>query len=170
MEGEWKKVEVTGKGARAMGKNKDYFNVKAREGWMYAVHLNMVRWEKDKDCASNTKIVMGEEDTFKYVKVSDQNIEEVNVVLIPTKEHGSPECIAAKQKEMDAFKQFDVYQELEDTGKVRLSSCWVMTDKSTPKDTKKNERKVKARLVRRQSRCRRTLQQAARRPCACCLP
>ena len=33
MEGEWKKVEVTGKGGRATGKNMDYFNVKAREGW-----------------------------------------------------------------------------------------------------------------------------------------
>ena len=32
MEGEWKKGEVTGKGGRATGKNKDYFNVKAREG------------------------------------------------------------------------------------------------------------------------------------------
>ena len=30
------------------------------------------------------------------------------MVLIPTKEHGSPECIATKKRKMDAFKQFYV--------------------------------------------------------------
>ena len=65
-------------------------------------------------------------------------------MLIPTKEHGSPECIAAKKKEMDTFKQFDVYLEVEDTGQSLL--C--------------------AEALRRQSRYRRTLQQEARRHCA----
>ena len=40
-------VEVTGRGGRTKGKNKDYFNVRAREGWTSGVHLDMVDWEKD---------------------------------------------------------------------------------------------------------------------------
>ena len=71
---------------------------------------------------------MGEEDTIKYVQVNDHNIEEVKVVLIPTKEHGSPEGIAAKNREMDTFKHLGLYQEVEDQGQIRLSSCWIMTD------------------------------------------
>ena len=46
----------------------------------------------------------------------------MNMVLITTKEPGSPECITAKKREMDAFKQFDSYQEVEDKGQEQLSS------------------------------------------------
>ena len=45
-------------------------------------------------------------------------------------------------KELEAFKNFGVYEEVKDDGQERLSSRWVMTDKST-----ETERKVKARLV-----------------------
>ena len=45
----------------------------------------------------------------------DRVIKEVRV------EHISPECIAAKKREMDAFKEFGVYQEVEERGQVRLS-------------------------------------------------
>ena len=146
-EGEWKRVEVTSRGGTAKGKNKYYFNVKAREGWTSGVHFDKVKWEEDEDYVFYTKIVLWKEDTLKYVQVNGHVIEEVNIVLIPTKEHGSPECIAAKKKEMDAFNQFDVYLEVEDTGQVRLSLRWVITDKSTPEDIEKNEKMVKARLV-----------------------
>ena len=40
------------------------------------------------------------------------------MALILTKEHRSPECITAKQREMEAFKQFNVYQEVEDIGQT----------------------------------------------------
>ena len=45
-------------------------------------------------------------------------------------------------KELEAFKNFGVYEEVKDDGQERLSSRWVMTDKSM-----ETERKVKARLV-----------------------
>ena len=45
-------------------------------------------------------------------------------------------------KELEAFEKFDVYEEVEDTGQERLSSRWVLTDKSTGE-----EKRVKARLV-----------------------
>ena len=44
---EWKKVEVTSRGGTAKGKNKYYFNVKAREGWTNGVHFDKVIWEKE---------------------------------------------------------------------------------------------------------------------------
>ena len=87
---------------------------------------------------------MGEMATMKYVQVNDHNTEDVNVVLILTNKQGSPECVATKEREMDASKKFDVYQEVEIEGQERLSSHWVMTDKSTPEDNKKN---VKVRLL-----------------------
>ena len=46
-EGEWKRVEVTSRGGTAKGKNKYYFNVKAREGWTNGVHFDKVMWEKE---------------------------------------------------------------------------------------------------------------------------
>ena len=65
-------------------------------------------------------------------------------MFIPTNKQGCPECVATKEREMDAFKKFNVYQEVENEGQERLSSHWVMTDKATPEDNKKN---VKVRLL-----------------------
>ena len=111
------------------------------------MHLDRVDWDMENEVAFSTKIFMGEMDTMRYAQVNDHNTEEVNVVLIPTKMHGILKCIAVKKREIDAFKQFKVYQEVEDQGQERLSSSWVMTDKSTPEDIEKNEKKVKVRLV-----------------------
>ena len=78
---------------------------------------------KKDEYAFNAKLVMEDEDTLKIVQNYNQVIEEVYAVLIPTKEHSSPECIATKKRQM--------YQEVEDIGQVQLSSRWVLTDKST---------------------------------------
>ena len=51
-------------------------------------------------------------------------------------------CVKSKEKELKAFKKFQVYEEVTDYGQEKLSSRWVMTDKSNGKRTK-----VKARLV-----------------------
>ena len=40
-----------------------------------------------------------------------------------------------------------MYQEVEDIGQVWLSARWVLNNKSMAEDIKKNERRVKARLV-----------------------
>ena len=139
-------MEVTGRGGRATGKNKDYFNVKETNGTARGMFLDKVEWKKDK-YAFNTRLVMEDKNTLKIVQNDDQVIEDVHMVLIPTKEHNSPECIAAKKRETNAFKQFGVYQKVEDRRQVRLSSRWVLTNKLTVLDIEKNERKVKARLV-----------------------
>ena len=67
--------------------------------------------------------------------------EEVNIAVIPVKEHSKPECIEAK-KELEVFNKFGAYVETQDRGQERLSSRWVLTDKST-----NEEKRVKARLV-----------------------
>ena len=64
------------------------------------------------------------------------------MVTIPKKDHGLNMCVKAKEKELEAFKKFQVYKEVKDYSQETLSSRWVMTDKSKGKRTK-----VKARLV-----------------------
>ena len=39
-------------------------------------------------------------------------VEDVNVVAIPEQCQDSNECLAAKQKELSAFREFDVYDEM----------------------------------------------------------
>ena len=64
------------------------------------------------------------------------------MVTIPKKDHGLDVCVKAKEKELRAFKKFQVYEEVTDYGQEKLSSRWVMIDKSNWKRTK-----FKARLV-----------------------
>ena len=74
----------------------------------------------------------------KKVKEEEENsmdLEEANVVTIPKKDHGLDVCVKAKEKELEAFKKFQVYEEVTDYGQEKLSSRWVMTDKSSRKRT-----------------------------------
>ena len=70
--------------------------------------------------------------------------EEVNMTLIPVKEHGRKECVEAKNKELASLDELGVYEEVDEKGQEALSSRWVLTDK-----TMEEEQKVKARLVAR---------------------
>ena len=119
--GRWRAAVVIGRGAKASSKKYgDYFNVRIDGQEPAGVYLDKVIWKRG-----------GEE-------AEDQ----VNVVIVPSREHGRPECMEAKNKELDAFKRFEVYEEVDDIGQERLSSRWVLTDKST-----ETESRIKARLV-----------------------
>ena len=98
------------------------------------VYLEKVEWRLEE--ATNEADNTGEDE--------EESWEDANVVMIPVKDHGKEECIKAKEKELKAFEDFAVYEEVEDKGQERLSSRWILTDKSTME-----ERKVKARLVYR---------------------
>ena len=112
---------MIGRGAKANSKkHSDYYNIRLEGAEPSGVYLDKIVWKKGDDMME----------------------EEVNVVIIPTSEHGRPECKQAKMKELEAFDKFDVYEEVEDIGQERLSSRWVLTDKST-----EEEKRVKARLV-----------------------
>ena len=127
--GDWQAAEVLGRGGKSTSKYADYFNVRGEGGIADGVYLDRVEWRK-------------EDGVEKEVLEEPDKVEEVQVVMIPAKEHQKPECVAAKIKELQAFKDFEVFREVEDKGQERLSSRWVLTDKSTSEETK-----VKARLV-----------------------
>ena len=128
-EGEdWREVTVIGRGCKASSRvNPNYFNVRTEAEGAEGVDLDKSEWRFNVQEA-----------------VVEEQEEEVNVTLIPIKEHGREECVAAKKRELAAFDEFGVYEEVQDKGQEALSSRWVLTDKSTEK-----EKKVKARLVAR---------------------
>ena len=124
---EWKSGEVLGRGGKASSRlHNDYFNVRSDDQQEGGVYLKKIDWRFE-------DVGVGQE---------EQEEEEAMVTLIPIKEQGTMECMMAKQKELEAFKEFEVYEEVKDEGQERLSSRWILTDKSTVE-----EKKVKARLV-----------------------
>ena len=118
----WQHAQVIGRGGKASSRvNRDYYNVKIDEV-PSGVYLDKVEWKR--------------------VEEEDEQQEEALVGLIPAKEQKTPECEEAKRRELEAFVKFKVYDEVKDVGQDRLSSRWILTDKSTP-----TEKKIKARLV-----------------------
>ena len=55
--------------------------------------------------------------------------EEVLACLIPKDQRNTPECLAAKQAELDKLKDFETYKVVEDLGQTAISTTWVMTMK-----------------------------------------
>ena len=133
-EGEdWHSAEVMGRGGKASSKlHYDYFNLRREDEQQSGVHLDKTEWRFDNAAKNQLGGVQEEE----------EEVEEANIALIPAKDHSRQECVEAKQKELKAFEDFEVYTEVEDKGQERLSSRWILTDKSTPQEVK-----VKARLV-----------------------
>ena len=129
---DWYSAEVMGRGGKASSKlHYDYFNLRKEDEHQSGVHLDKIEWRFN-NAAKNRQGELQEE----------EEVEEANIALIPAKDHGKQECVEAKRKELQAFEDFGVYTEVEDHGQEKLSSRWILTDKSTPQETK-----VKARLV-----------------------
>ena len=121
---EWESAVVinrAGKQTSKSGKNKYCVNVKPA------------------DNSPATCIDLQKTHSWEYLPV-----EKVNVVTIPNEQHDGPECVNAKQKELAASREFDVYEEVPDEGQFRISTTWVMTKKMM-----NGEYGVKARLVAR---------------------
>ena len=66
--------------------------------------------------------------------------EDVLAVMLPKERRDSPECIAAKEAELQKLKDFDTYREVADEGQTRITTTWVLTLKGL---------EVKARLTAR---------------------
>ena len=72
-------------------------------------------------------------DTEKFESVrkirvaDDENIEEVFVVQIPRYLHNEPRCLEAKEKELNSWDEFDVFEEVPDIGQETLGTngCWL---------------------------------------------
>ena len=144
----WFNVQVDSRGGKAKGKNKDYFVVKYDDDSIGEVHLDQVPWRHQPSQVIEQEQVTrpdGENhNSDAGCEDSGKNDEEVFVVLIPGNLHGKPGVIEAKRKELENFKAFKVYEEVEDTGQCRIRSGWVITEKILGQS-----KGVQARLVAR---------------------
>ena len=63
--------------------------------------------------------------------VSDKDVSEqtVYVVGIPRYRHHEQVCKQAKEKELDSWDRYQVYEEVKDIGQIRLGTNWVLTEK-----------------------------------------
>merc|ERR1712243_522163 len=69
---------------------------------------------------------------------------QIYLVEVPVKDHGKPEIIAAKNKEMKNLKFYETYEEVRDEGQETIGSRWVITEKQQHDGQKQD---YKARLV-----------------------
>merc|ERR1712101_70152 len=65
-------------------------------------------------------------------------------VEVPIKDHGKPEIVAAKNKEMKNLEFYETYEEVKDEGQETIGSRWVITEKQQHDGQKQD---YKARLV-----------------------
>ena len=121
MNGDWKRATVVGRAGKATGKYRYHYNVRdTMSGEMQELNLEGLNaWSR-----------CGEGD----------DMEEVNVVMIPRQRQSDKECMDAKQVELEKLKNFGVYEEVEDNGQSCISTTWVLW--------KKGE-EIRARLVAR---------------------
>lgn len=116
----WKSAVVTGRGGKVGSKWEEWCNVKDETGAQEGVNLAV---------RENWRVV---EDT--------DEVNEVNVVIIPKNEQATEECLKAKEAELEKLREFNAFEEVEDHGQFRISSTWAMTRKGDG---------VRARLVAR---------------------
>ena len=93
-----------------------------KDGSADGMYLDRVEWKKD-------EVNLWEELDMEEVQMAMILAKEGQVIMIPAKKHGSPECKAIKKKEMDTFKEFYVNREVEDKGQKQISLRWVLRDK-----------------------------------------
>lgn len=55
--------------------------------------------------------------------------EEVLAVMLPKERRNTPECLAAKETELDKLKSFETYKEVTDKGQEYITTTWVLTEK-----------------------------------------
>ena len=48
---------------------------------------------------------------------------------IPTKDHSRPECVAAKEAEIESLKGFGTFEDVKDVGQECINSRWILTEK-----------------------------------------
>ena len=71
-------------------------------------------------------------DTFTSIEklpAETNEVEEVFVVQIPRFLHNEQRCLDAKEKELTSWEEFDVYEEVADTGQETLGTNWMLVEK-----------------------------------------
>lgn len=127
----WQYVQITGKGGKKTGKNQSYFNVlNEKNGSRFGIHLDKVEFE------------ILDKNTDETIQENENTEQNVNISTVPINEHLKPEIIEAKEKEIENWKSFNVFNEVPDRGQKTISTRWVITKKIN-----EGEEIVKARLV-----------------------
>ena len=104
---EWHVVEVTGNAGKKTGKNRDWYNVVEGEN-KYSVDVSQLR----------------------DLSIEEQT-ETVNIVMVPRRDHDKPGIREAKEKELQAWKDLGVYEEVPDVGQPWIQTNWLVTEKDT---------------------------------------
>lgn len=123
---QWKEAKVLGSAGKRTGGNRFWINVQNKDDEeARSINLEAVDdWEKLNDVEEH---------------------EEANVVMVPKSRHNENRVIQAKQKELNLWKEFDVYREVSDDSSLqKISTMWVITEKVVD-----GVLGVKARLVAR---------------------
>ena len=141
----WLNVQDQSRGRKAKGKNKDYFVVKFDDQSKGGVHLDQIPGRhQPSQFIEHARVSSPEVENFTSDAGVEEHDDEVFLVSILRHLHGEPAVIEAKRKELENFKAFKVYKEVEDTGQCRIRSGWVITKKLLGQSNG-----VKARLVAR---------------------
>ena len=112
----WSKVELVSRAGKASGKYKNAWNVQdCNTGEQYYVDLNRVQWSQE-ERVENTRSESQETPEECLMSSDVENLKK-NLVL------------SAKLKELESWKENEVYDEVEDIGQDRISVRWVVTEK-----------------------------------------
>lgn len=120
----WREATIISRAGKATGKYSSWYNVKHPD-------------EENPICIDFQSI-------DKWKKVEKGRTEEVNIVLVPQQRHCDKDVITAKEREIQNWKDFEVFEEVRNSGQKTISTTWVITEKKTGP-----EHFVKARLVAR---------------------
>ena len=133
---EWTPAKIISNDGKSTGKNKNYMNIlNENSNEMTVIHLDKCEYE----IISDDQIrVQGNS----HLSHSENNDEEVNITHVPVGDHWRPDVVQAKQNEIENWKKFDVFTEVQDSGQKRISTRWVITEKIN-----ENEKIIKAWLV-----------------------
>ena len=131
-------ARMLSRGGKASGKNRYYVNViNEEDNKKLGFHLDQVPFE-----VIQNPIDISAQENRNEASTND-NTEEACVVFIPISRHDLPQVIEAKQRELQNWDDFDVYQEVPDMGQPTLSTRWVICEK----DMTDGKKQMKARLV-----------------------
>ena len=128
----WTTATVVGPGGKSTGKNKNMFNLTDDSG--KAVHVKLDHCEIEmKDVAED------ENDEEIHYFEDEFSPEGIFAVTVPKQRYNDPRVRRAMDTELEAWRKYQVYREVPDTGQKAVSTRWVVTMKGNDE--------YKARLV-----------------------
>ena len=134
---DWIFGKIHSRAGKATGQYKDWRNVEHKDGTIVPMD-----WKTDVEKWQAVDVENGNND---MEDVSQQlDIESLNEALMASDNIIGKEVEKAKVRELESWKNFNVYREVKNEGQKAISVRWVITEKDSPEG-----KKVKARLVAR---------------------